>query len=158
MDRRLLGIRSKERTINHWGGGHWAEILILLFFFLTNEALAFLAVAAACFFSWFCLTTPPPHTHTQLLMVHTKAVKRSFGFDEGKLVLFYHQLLGTTSKYDGNSLSLQCKDSQGRGSAGGGGQQRYLHTVKIENFRQILMSSPICARTPNASRSSYQGI
>ena len=24
---------------------------------------------------------------------------------------------------------------------GGGGQQRYLYTVKIENFRQILMSS-----------------
>ncbi len=26
---------------------------------------------------------------------------------------------------------------------GGGGQQRYLYTVKIENFRQILMSSLI---------------
>ena len=40
---------------------------------------------------------------------------------------------------------LSCKDNElmaesGCKDRGGGGQQRYLSTVKIENFRQILMS------------------
>ena len=72
-----------------------------------------------------------------------------------------------TSKFDGSSLSLQCKDRGGEGPKkvvckdtelilkktydilsavkieGGGGPRSYLYIVKIANFRQTLMLSLI---------------